>query len=58
MEKRKGTGTTGFIQMAYLSQDPKTMHEADAYVRHILSSQGEDGYLGVYAPGFAVPALG
>ena len=46
----EGNWRAGFIQMAYLSQDPKTMHEADAYVRHILSSQGEDGYLGVYAP--------
>lgn len=45
----EGNWRAGFIQMAYLTQDPKTMREADEYVRHILSSQGSDGYLGVYA---------
>lgn len=46
----EGNWRAGFIQMAYMTQDPKTMREADEYVRHILGSQGEDGYLGVYAP--------
>jgi DUF1680 family protein len=45
----EGNWRAGFIQMAYLTQDPETMGEADEYVRHILSSQGSDGYLGVYA---------
>ncbi|MGH9617545.1 MAG: beta-L-arabinofuranosidase domain-containing protein [Acidobacteriaceae bacterium] len=45
----EGNWRAGFIQMAYLTEDPRTMREADAYVRHILSSQGFDGYLGIYA---------
>jgi uncharacterized protein len=45
----EGNWRAGFIQMAYLTQDPNTMRQADEYVRHILSSQGSDGYLGVYA---------
>ena len=45
----EGNWRAGFIQMAYLTQDTRTMREADEYVRHILSSQGADGYLGAYA---------
>lgn len=45
----EGNWRAGFIQMAYLTQDPNTMRQADEYVRHILGSQGPDGYLGVYA---------
>lgn len=47
----EGNWRAGFIQMAYLTGDPRTMREADQYVRHILSSQDTDGYLGVYARG-------
>jgi len=45
----EGNWRAGFIQMAYLAQDPKTMREADEYVRHILTSQDADDYLGIYA---------
>jgi uncharacterized protein len=46
----EGNWRAGFIMMAYLTGDKQAMEAADAYVRHILSSQGEDGYLGVFAP--------
>src|SRR5271170_1547426 len=46
----EGNWRAGFIMMAYLTEDKQTMQQADEYVRHILSSQGEDGYLGVFAP--------
>jgi hypothetical protein len=36
--------------MAYLSEDPEAMKEAEAYVQHILASQDADGYLGAFAP--------
>ncbi len=44
----EGNWRAGFIQLAYLSGNEKAMREADAYVRHILSSQSENGYLGVF----------
>jgi uncharacterized protein len=46
----EGNWRAGFIMMAYLTEDKKAMQKADDYVRHILSSQGDDGYLGVFAP--------
>lgn len=46
----EGNWRTGHIMMAYLSEDPDGIKEADAYVRHILASQDTDGYLGVFAP--------
>ena len=46
----EGNWRAGFIKMAYLAEDQPSMQKADEYVRHILSSQGEDGYLGVFAP--------
>jgi DUF1680 family protein len=45
----EGNWRAGFIMMAYLTADVKTMREADTYVQHILSSQDADGYLGAYA---------
>lgn len=45
----EGNWRAGFIMMAYLTGDSRTMREADDYVRHILSSQDGDGYLGIYA---------
>ncbi|HTY82738.1 MAG TPA: beta-L-arabinofuranosidase domain-containing protein [Silvibacterium sp.] len=45
----EGNWRAGFIMMAYLTGDKPTMDAADAYVRHILSSQDPDGYLGVFA---------
>src|SRR5271167_1828453 len=45
----EGNWRAGFIMMAYLTEDKQTMQQADEYVRHIVSSQGEDGYLGVFA---------
>jgi uncharacterized protein len=46
----EGNWRAGFIMMAYLTEDEQAMLKADDYVRHILSSQGEDGYLGAFAP--------
>ncbi len=46
----EGNWRSGHIMMAYLSEDKQAMAKADAYVRHILSSQDKDGYLGVFAP--------
>jgi DUF1680 family protein len=46
----EGNWRTGFIMMSYLTDDPDKMREADEYVRHILSSQDSDGYLGIFAP--------
>jgi DUF1680 family protein len=46
----EGNWRAGFIMLAYLAEDAVAMREADDYVRHILSSQGEDGYLGIFAP--------
>lgn len=45
----EGNWRAGFIMMAWLTGDPRTMREADEYVRHILSSQDSDGYLGAFA---------
>ncbi len=46
----EGNWRAGFIMMGYLAEDKPAMEAAKAYVRHILSSQGADGYLGVFAP--------
>lgn len=46
----EGNWRAGYMMMAYLTEDPNAMREADRYVRHILGSQDADGYLGVFAP--------
>jgi len=46
----EGNWRNGQIMMAYLSEDRESMLKVDQYVDHILSSQGQDGYLGVFAP--------
>ena len=46
----EGNWRAGYIMMAYLAEDKQAMAKADAYIRHILSSQDKDGYLGVFAP--------
>jgi DUF1680 family protein len=46
----EGNWRAGFIMMAYLAEDKQAMQQADEYAHRILSSQGEDGYLGVFAP--------
>jgi hypothetical protein len=46
----EGNWRAGHIMMAYLSEDPASMQEADRYVKHVLASQDADGYLGVFAP--------
>jgi len=46
----EGNWRAGFIMMAYLTEHKQAMQEADDFVRHILSSQDADGYLGVFAP--------
>ncbi len=54
----EGNWRAGFIMMAYLTGDQTAMQQADAYVNHILSSQGEDGYLGAFAPAVRFSKLG
>jgi uncharacterized protein len=46
----EGNWRAGFMMMAYLTEDPHAMREADRYVQHILGSQDADGYLGISAP--------
>lgn len=45
----EGNWRAGFIMLAGLTRDAAAMREADAYVRHVLSSQEADGYLGIFA---------
>jgi DUF1680 family protein len=54
----EGNWRAGFIAMAYLAEDRQMMQKADEYVRHILNSQDEDGYLGVFAPGLRFSSQG
>jgi uncharacterized protein len=42
----QGNWRSGFIKLAYLSGDKQSMQNADAFVQHVLSFQGDDGYLG------------
>ena len=46
----EGNWRTGYIMMAYLGDVPEAKREADDYVRHILQTQDEDGYIGIYSP--------
>jgi hypothetical protein len=46
----EGNWRAGFIMLAYLTEGKQAMQKADDYVRHILSSQDADGYLGVFTP--------
>lgn len=46
----EGNWRAGHIMMAYLTEYPPAIQEADRYVKHILASQDSDGYLGVFAP--------
>ncbi len=46
----EGNWRTGYIMMAYLSEENEARQKADEYVRHILNSQDADGYIGVYSP--------
>ncbi len=39
----------GFLRTAFLIEDEDAIHKAKAYVSKILSSQDEDGYLGIYS---------
>ncbi len=45
----EGNWRAGFMSLAGLTDDPDAVREADEYVRHILSSQDDDGYLGIFA---------
>ena len=54
----EGNWRAGFIMMAYLTEDKQAMQKADAYVDYILASQGEDGYLGAFAPAIRFSKLG
>ena len=44
----EGNWRAGFIMMSYLAGDEAAIRKADEYVRHILSSQDQDGYLGAF----------
>jgi DUF1680 family protein len=46
----EGNWRTGYIMMAYLSDESEAKRKADVYVRHILQGQDADGYIGVYSP--------
>jgi hypothetical protein len=48
----EGNWRTGFIMMAFLADDDEAKAQAGDYVRHILDTQGADGYIGVYSPEF------
>jgi DUF1680 family protein len=54
----EGNWRSGFMMMAYLAGDEEAKRKADEYVRHILSSQEKDGYLGVFAPDMRFSAPG
>jgi len=38
----------GFVRMAYLSGQADAIQRADQYMKQLLDSQDEDGYLGIY----------
>ncbi|MDR2859207.1 MAG: glycoside hydrolase family 127 protein, partial [Mediterranea sp.] len=40
----------GYIRTAFLLNDKQHIEKIKAYVSHILATQDEDGYLGIYAP--------
>lgn len=46
----EGNWRAGFVMLAYLSGDETYKRKADAWVQHVLSYQGDDGYLGIYTP--------
>jgi len=46
----EGNWHRGYIMTAYLTGDTEAMKKSDAYVRHILKAQDNDGYIGVYSP--------
>jgi uncharacterized protein len=45
----QGNWRDGFIRSAILTGDKKMLARAKAYVRRILATQDQDGYLGIYA---------
>lgn len=47
----EGNWRAGYIMLSYLTEDRAAMRKTDHYLRHILSSQDSDGYLGIFAPG-------
>ncbi len=40
----------GYLRNAFLLRDADMMTKASLYVEHILSSQDQDGYIGIYEP--------
>ncbi len=44
----QGNWRDGFIRSAILTGDPQMLARARAFIRHILASQDQDGYLGIY----------
>ncbi|MFH1006250.1 MAG: beta-L-arabinofuranosidase domain-containing protein [Candidatus Latescibacterota bacterium] len=51
----EGNWRTGHIMMAYMSGNAEAKRKADAYVTHILQTQDEDGYIGIYSPELRYP---
>jgi len=54
----EGNWRAGFIMMAYLTGDQDAIHEAEAYVNHILGGQDADGYMGINSPELRYTAPG
>jgi hypothetical protein len=46
----EGNWRSGQMMQACLTNDPAAMSKADAYVDHILATQDEDGYIGIFQP--------
>jgi DUF1680 family protein len=46
----EGNWRTGFVMMAYLSDDRPAMARADAWVAGVLAAQKPDGYMGIHGP--------
>ncbi len=46
----EGNWHCGHTMLACLAQDPAAMAKAQTYVKHILASQDDDGYIGIFSP--------
>ncbi|MDD3242749.1 MAG: glycoside hydrolase family 127 protein [Eubacteriales bacterium] len=46
----QGNWMDGFVRTVLLLDDPEMRAKAEKYVRYYLSTQDEDGYLGIYQP--------
>lgn len=46
----EGNWRCGHLMLSCLTRDPAAMAKAHAYVKHILTSQDKDGYMGIFSP--------